>query len=181
MSEFFYRGAKHDRQLRSEGIVGEPWSRTLATDTLATVSQTAYYMQIAMRAKELVDNVSCICTTAGSGLTSIYVGLYDADLVRVAVSTNQVGLGFGTGYLAFPLSAQYVVPDDDIYYTALLVVATTPPVLAGVSGLVDAAVGMPGGQVIRGEQTGQSTLPTTAVASNTTKAIWLPATATVAV
>ena len=136
----------------------------------STPALTTQRLQLTRFTAERTESISSMKTivhgTAAATITLIRYGIYSisdstGDITLVASTTNDTALlaATNTAY-SKALTTVYTVDGGRDYYAAVLVVATTQPVLAGITGIAAdwAALPIPSYQV-----SSQSDLPATVV------------------
>ena len=100
---------------------------TSSTQTAVTVGR-AYYNAVYLTVGTVVSSATVYINTAGVGLTSSYVGLYNAT-TRLAVSNAITTAWQTTGPVTTSFASSYTVTTSGIYWIAFVVgnASTTPP------------------------------------------------------
>jgi hypothetical protein len=151
--------------------------RTLVTDTAALTTAVMKSVALPLEVGDVVTNLTFLsgATAAGTPL-NWWFALYDtsATPALIAQSADQATAAWAANTAkTLALSAAYTVTTAGIYYAAVMVKATTPPSLAGVTLENAAAAGaIVSGQVVLAQTSGSAltdTAPAT-IASPTTVA-----------
>jgi hypothetical protein len=122
-----------------------------------------YYVAIGLAAGDVVTNIHTRCITAGATFSGIgmKVGVYSKALQLLGSSGDVSPAHLSTGGKVNALSAPLSITTTDLYYLAMIAVATTPPVLnRGGAGGLFSAFGTFAGSA--GNQSAQTDLPATA-------------------
>lgn len=143
--------------------------RYLVTNTAALTTQVMTSVALPLYAGDVVTNLTFLSGGTAAGTpTNYWFALYDnsATPALIAQSADQLTAAWAANTaITLALSAAYTVPTTGIYYAAVMVKATTPPTLAGVT-LYNAA---DAGAVVTGQailaQTSGSSLVATAPAT----------------
>lgn len=115
-------------------------------------------------AGETIRSFTCVSgTTAGASLTHAWYCLYDINLAKLAVTTDDTSASWAINTAkTLSLSAPYSVTSTGLYYVGIVVVGTTLPTLLGVNtGL--GAMSLP--PIMNGLSTSGLTTPATAPAT----------------
>jgi hypothetical protein len=151
--------------------------RTLVTDTAALTTAVMKSVALPLEVGDVVTNLTFLsgATAAGTPL-NWWFALYDtsATPALIAQSADQATAAWAANTAkTLALSAAYTVTTAGIYYAAVMVKATTPPSLAGITLENAAAAGaIVSGQVVLAQTSGSAltdTAPAT-IASPTTVA-----------
>jgi hypothetical protein len=151
--------------------------RYLVTNTASLTTQVMTSVAIPLEVGDVVTNLTFLSGATAAGTpTNYWFALYDnsATPALIAQSADQLTTAWAANTaITLALSTAYTVTTGGVYYAAVMVKATTPPTLAGVT-LENAAAA---GAVVTGQailaQTSGSSLTTTApatIASPTTVA-----------
>jgi hypothetical protein len=121
-------------QPADHGLIAWSADPSLAGSTSAAVSGTLYLAAVWIRSAATINRLWWIHTTAGSGATAgqSWAGLYDSAGTRlssVGIDSEVTTNGVRSPSLPAP---QSVAPGR--YWVALLINATTPPILARTAG-----------------------------------------------
>lgn len=126
-----------------------------------------YLMKVKIVAASTVNGVGMHVATAGSGLTSSYLALFDSTGTRLGLSAAQTTAWQTSGYKATALTAGVAVTAGT-YYIGLLIGngSTTPPVIARASSSVVTNAGLVApGLRFGASGTGQTSVPSTVTLS----------------
>lgn len=111
-----------------QGFSAWTFDPALSAGSTALSTGTLNLMQVAIRTARTLTDMTICSTVAGSGLTAgqNFVGLYDINGNRVALSADQSASWASTGTKIIPFTAPVAVPAG-YYWLAVLVNGTTPP------------------------------------------------------
>jgi hypothetical protein len=151
--------------------------RYLVTNTASLTTQVLTSVAIPLEVGDVVTNLTFVSGATAAGTpTNWWFALYDtsATPALIAQTADQTSTAWAAHTAkTVALSAAYTVSTAGIYYAAIMVKATTPPTLAGVTLENAAAAGaLVTGQAILAQTSGSSltdTAPAT-IASPTTVA-----------
>lgn len=156
--------------------VRESVDRRALTGNLSALStQVMLSVALPLDANDLVTNLTFLSGGTAAGTpTNWWFALYDTAGALIAQTADQLTAAWAANTaITLALSTPYRVSTAGVFYAAVMVKATTPPTLAGVT-LENAAAG---GAIVSGQkvlaQTSGSSLTTTApatIASPTTVA-----------
>jgi hypothetical protein len=152
--------------LTAEGLLGQNYERTLASNTSALVDGSAYFLLVPLKAADTLTNIIIAVTSGGSGVTLSKVGIYSKTGTQLAASADQGTAWQSSGIKTIALSSPYTASADDGVYLAIVCKATvTMPVLARASS--QGTVNSPVGSGVRpfAAQASQTDLPSPATLS----------------
>lgn len=149
--------------LSAQNLLSQNFDRQTGNSGLAASSGIGYYMSVPLRAGQVITNVITAITGAGVAITVGEVAIYDRDGDQLAISANITTAWESTGIKVNALGSPFTILETDIYYVAVLAVATTQPsMLRTVTGTAIPAGAVPGGLQPYGAESGLATLPATA-------------------
>ena len=125
------------------GAVAETLPRNIAgVNVAALTSGTLFLQMIYLRAGRRVANISfCSGTTAAGTPTNQFFALYDSSRNLLAQTANNTTTAWAANTVrTLAVTASYTVPTTGLYYIGIMVSATTPPSLAGVTAAANAAL-----------------------------------------
>ncbi len=144
--------------LQALALLAQNFEREGAHTGSATVSGTIYYCSLWLDAMT-VTNCHMLVSTAGVAVTTSKMGLYNKDAVLLGASADQGTDWQSTGVKTAALATPVVITTSDLYYVALIAIATTtqPSLLRNTAQAVAAGV-VGTGKRPYGNQTGQTDL-----------------------
>lgn len=121
----------------AEGLGLLAWTCDPAVAATSAIPANDKLALVWLQKGAIVNNISVLVTTGGSGVTAAQMGIYDTSLNRLAVTVNNPTPFSGTGWMTLAITGGYTVPATGPYYLAYTAAAsvTRPTVLllAGVS------------------------------------------------
>lgn len=168
------RNGRDDIALTAQGFIAETLPRHNILGAYALTTQRLEGCLIGLRSGDVVTNVHCVVSTAGTSVTVARIGLYSTAGVLLASCANTTTIATdAASFRSVALSSPYTVTADGGYYVAILAVftGTAPQLLRGVSqtNALDAAGSGSRGAV---SQTGQADLPDPATFGASGSAVW---------
>lgn len=121
---------RRSMRLQAQGLIVEtPSHRGVCLSTRSLSNQQVHAQAVYLYAGELITGIkSMVASSAGSNVTRLEFGLYDASAspVLLASSGDVKALITGTNVeVVAPFTTAYKVVKDGIYFVALLATATT--------------------------------------------------------
>jgi hypothetical protein len=158
--------ARQNLMIRKLGYYSESFPLGAAANlTTIQTSGTVNFSPVGLLKGDVVTNIWVRVTTLASGFSGIgaKVGLYTTAGVLLASSADvQASLG-STGTKLLPLTTPYTITSDDVYYLAIITIASTPPVMVrGVLGSTVALLAGTGTASYCGHDVSETDLPATA-------------------
>jgi hypothetical protein len=132
--------ARNAVAMRAQGYYAETYPRGAIAGSTVSVNGTIHFGAVGLLAGDVVTAVSVYVQTLASGFsgTGVTLGLYTKSGALCASSADAQAAFGSTGMKTTAMTTPYTVPSDDLYYAAILSVASTPPVLlrgsSGISG-----------------------------------------------
>lgn len=161
---------RYEALMAAQGYYAETTPRGSASNATIMVSGTIYFNSVGLLAGDVVTNILTLCSLAGSGFSGIGMkaGLYSKAGVQLAltgdISVAHSSVAAKTNVLTTP----YTVLTTDLYYVALIGIATTMPTLIRTpAGVATEAVFTGGFSPAYGYQTGQTDLTAPATIAST--------------
>jgi hypothetical protein len=160
------------------GVLREslPQGRFQALNNMsALTTQVMLSVALPLQAGDLITNLTFVSGGTAAGTpTNWWFALYDTSatpaLIQQTADQTTTAWAANTA-ITLPLAAAYLVPAPGVYYAAVMVKATTPPTLAGLSLENAAAAGaLVTGQKILAQTSGSSltaTAPSTITSATT--------------
>lgn len=108
---------------------------SLIADCAALTTQVMTLVAVPCYQGAVVTNISFKSHTTAAGTpTNWWFALYDPNFNLIAQSADQGAAAWGTFTAkTLALTAPYTIPAAGVYYAAIMVKATTPPSLDGIS------------------------------------------------
>ena len=117
------------------GVLAETMPRETCTETNTAVGATGvlFLQAIRLYAGQVVSSIGMSSATTAAGTpTNYFFALYSPALALVAQSANQTTTAWAANtYKSLPMTSQYVVPADGVYYIGLMMTATTMVTVKG--------------------------------------------------
>ena len=107
--------------------VAETFPRLIATNT--NTYTIPHFQAVYLYAGQVVNSVKFATgSTAGSALTSQWVGLFDSTGLCVSIGTQSLTTMAANNLFNWSLSSAYTVPTSGLYYVGIGIYGTTSPV-----------------------------------------------------
>ena len=161
----------------ASGLVGETMDRRLLTTTYTPVSQRLLLVPIYFWAGDRITGLWAHVQTGASTVTLIKQGIYSRTGSQLASTANNTSVYNSPGLATMALTSPFDITVSDIYYLAMLQVATTPAIMSGVN-TPQSTLLLPIGQgiTLAARVDSQSDLPATAsLATANQSAPWMAA------
>lgn len=161
----------------ASGILFETFPRASATGNSLLTSGQAQYAAVYVPDGETVTNLHVICSTGGSGQTTVKLGIRDNDAsyTSLAVTADVKSTLTGTGLLTCALTAPWTCTAGGIYYVGILGVGGTQPTLARAGNVVTNAYAAVSGDKLAGSEGSQSDWDSTVASMGNSFPFWIGA------
>lgn len=160
----------------ASGLIAETFDRRMLTTTYTPVSQRLLLVPVFLFQGDRINNMWAHVQTGASTVTLIRQAIYSRTGSLLASTANTVAAYNSPGLATMALTSPFDVPSNDVYYLAMLQVATTPAIMSGVNTpqstiLLPIA---PQGIILTARVDSQSDLPATAsLATANQSAPWM--------
>ena len=171
--------SRKNTHCEGQGYYAETYPRGACSSSTIMVTQRAYYQSIGLARGDVVTNILAMCQTLGSGFSGINMkgAIYTKTGATLLAVTGDISAAYGSvGPKASPLVLQsnnqpLIIPETDIYWLALLAIATTPPTLMRGATSHQSTGGFGSGIGSSGAWSGQSDLGSSATITSDTNGI----------
>lgn len=136
-------GVGGDQALYPTGAVRQSQDRRdVSNSTTVLTSGRMCVVAIHLQAGDVVNSITFMNTTAGSGLTHVWYALYDANHNLISATADDTSTAWVANTAkTLALSSSYTVPTTGLYYLGIVVVGSTLPNMLCTVGLA-AALGL---------------------------------------
>lgn len=161
-------------QMEGEGLLAQCASRYMTNGSVAPTSGDLRASLTPIRAGTIVTNIHVGVTgTAAGTVTTIKAGLFDKSGNRLAASDNSTTALNGTNAVAtIALATPYTVPATDVYYPAILIVATQMPTLTRINSNTPFHTAVGSGKPVGVTEASQTDVDATATFTATALMYW---------